>query len=181
MWITISCARGHFHSLNITLASGHTKIFHWRILFIGDGNSFACWILNSQFFRILKMINFGIPTLMYGIAGLFMTKYTEEVIVDGKSIVIHFWYQENRNSPNWIIFNQLEKLECVKGTLTMFAHSSLPGLFLDCPYTSSYQAVLGLIEPYWALGLNGPYRPYWRILLAWMDLPKNSHFSLYFR
>ena len=37
---------------------------------------------------------------MYGIAGLFMTKYTEEVIVDGKSIVIHFWYQENRNSPN---------------------------------------------------------------------------------
>ena len=54
----------------------------------------------STFFRILKVINFGIPTLMYGISGLFMTKYTEEVMVDGKSIVIYFWYQENRNSPN---------------------------------------------------------------------------------
>ena len=163
MWITISCERGHFHSLNITLASGHTKIFHWRILFIGDGNSFACWILNSQFFRILKMINFGIPTLMYGIAGLFMTRYTEEVIVDGKSIVIHFWYQENRNSPNWIIFNQLEKLECVKGTLTLpiFAHLCLGSFWIAL--------ILVLI------------RPYWRILLAWVYIPpKKSSFFLIF-
>ena len=52
---------------------------------------------------------------MYGISGLFMTKYTEEVMVDGKSIVIHFWYQENRNSPNWTISNtnQPGELECV--------------------------------------------------------------------
>ena len=174
-WITISCERGHFHSLNITLASGHTKIFHWRILFTGDGNSFACGILYStHFFRILKVINFGIPTLMYGISGLFMTKYTEEVIVDGKSIVIHFWYQENRNSPNWIISNQAEKLECVKGTLPFFARICWGFFRIDL--------ILYLLRPNWAL-----LGPYWTFLedltgKGGVDtLPKKTNVSLVLR
>ena len=80
---------------------------------------------------------------MYGISGLFMTKYTEEVMVDGKSIVIHFWYQENRNSPNWIISNQAEKLECVKGTLPFFARLCWGFFRIDL--------ILYLLRPYWAL------------------------------
>ena len=53
-----------------------------------------------KYCRILKCLNFGIPTVMYGIAGLFMATHTEEVQVDEKKIVIYFWYQENRKSPN---------------------------------------------------------------------------------
>ena len=46
------------------------------------------------------MLNFGIPTIMYGLAGLLMANHVEEVTIGDKKIVIYFWYQENRNSPN---------------------------------------------------------------------------------
>ena len=50
--------------------------------------------------RVLKVMNLGIPTLMYGIAGLVMASHTEEVSINNRDITIYFWYQENRNSPN---------------------------------------------------------------------------------
>ena len=52
------------------------------------------------FYRVLKVLNFGFPTLLYGIAGLVMTKHTEVVMVGGMPVTIYFWYKENRGSPN---------------------------------------------------------------------------------
>ena len=51
-------------------------------------------------FRVLKVLNLGVATLMYGVAGLVMTRHTEVVSVNGKLITIYFWYKENRDSPN---------------------------------------------------------------------------------
>ena len=54
----------------------------------------------DKFYRVLKVLNFGFPTLMYGLAGLLMARHSEVVIVNGKKITIYFWYKENRGSPN---------------------------------------------------------------------------------
>jgi len=56
--------------------------------------------LEDNFYRVLKVLNFGFPTLMYGLAGLVMATHTEEVEVKGRKIVIYFWYKENRRSPH---------------------------------------------------------------------------------
>ena len=56
--------------------------------------------MEDIFYRVLKVLNFGFPTLMYGLAGLIMTKHTEVVMVKGKTVTIYFWYKENRGSPN---------------------------------------------------------------------------------
>ena len=56
--------------------------------------------MEDVFYRVLKVLNFGFPTLMYGLAGLLMAKHSEVVMVDGKKITIYFWYKENRGSPN---------------------------------------------------------------------------------
>lgn len=56
--------------------------------------------LEDNFYRVLKVMNLGIPTLMYGIAGLIMASHTEEVSLNNRDITIYFWYKENRNSPN---------------------------------------------------------------------------------
>ena len=50
--------------------------------------------------RVLKVMNLGITTLMYGIAGLIMASHTEEVSLNNREITIYFWYKENRNSLN---------------------------------------------------------------------------------
>jgi len=47
----------------------------------------------------LKIINLGIPTLLYGIAGLLWAKHTEIVHTsNGRPITIYFWYPETKNS-----------------------------------------------------------------------------------
>jgi len=47
----------------------------------------------------LKIINLGIPTLLYGIAGLLWAKHKEVVQTSsGKPVTIYFWYQEAKNS-----------------------------------------------------------------------------------
>ena len=42
------------------------------------------------FYKLLKVLNFGFPTMMYGLAGLLMAKHTEGVMVEGKAITIYF-------------------------------------------------------------------------------------------
>ena len=57
--------------------------------------------LEDNFYRVLKVLNFGLPTLLYGIAGLLWAKHTEIVALPcGSKITIYFWYKENRGSPN---------------------------------------------------------------------------------
>ena len=57
--------------------------------------------LEDKFYRALKLLNFGLPTLLYGIAGLLWAKHTEIVILPcGQEITIYFWYKENRGSLN---------------------------------------------------------------------------------
>ena len=57
--------------------------------------------LEDSFYRVLKVLNFGLPTLLYGIAGLLWAKHTEIVALPcGNKITIYFWYRENRGSPN---------------------------------------------------------------------------------
>ena len=57
--------------------------------------------LEDNFYRLLKVLNFGLPTLLYGVAGLLWAKHTEIVALPcGNKITIYFWYRENRGSPN---------------------------------------------------------------------------------
>ena len=57
--------------------------------------------LEDNFYRLLKVLNFGLPTLLYGIAGLLWANHTEIVnLPTGNRITIYFWYRENRGSPN---------------------------------------------------------------------------------
>ena len=53
------------------------------------------WIEN-HFYNFLKIANFGVPCLLYGLAGLIWAKHSEEVFLEGleKPITIYFWYQE---------------------------------------------------------------------------------------
>ena len=50
------------------------------------------------FYGILKCLNFGLPTLVYGIAGLLWAKHCEEITVEGRQITLYFWYKETRGS-----------------------------------------------------------------------------------
>ena len=50
--------------------------------------------LDNAFYGVLKFINFGIPTLLYGIAGLFLARHKEYVTVDSKTFELRFWYKE---------------------------------------------------------------------------------------
>ena len=68
--------------------------------FYRDAASPPHCLLVMLMFRVLKVLNLGVPTLMYGVAGLLMTRHTEVVSVNGKLITIYFWYKENRGSPN---------------------------------------------------------------------------------
>ena len=54
-------------------------------------------LFNLQCHRISEIS--GIPTLLYGIAGLLWAKHTEIVHTsNGKPVTIYFWYQETKNS-----------------------------------------------------------------------------------
>ena len=49
------------------------------------------------FFRVLKCVHVGVPTLLYGLAGLLWARHTEKVTLpDGKHATIYFWYPEAR-------------------------------------------------------------------------------------
>lgn len=55
--------------------------------------------VEDYFYRVLKVLNFGFPTLLYGLAGLLWAKHTETVLLPcGNQVTIYFWYQENRSS-----------------------------------------------------------------------------------
>ena len=43
--------------------------------------------LEDNFYGVLKILNFGLPTLAYGISGLLMATYTESLKVNKYSIV----------------------------------------------------------------------------------------------
>ena len=96
-------AQGPSPSSNITSAGGHTRISRSRTTFTGKTTSGASEVGSITPLlcpRVLKVMNLGIPTLMYGIAGLIMASHTEEVSINSRNITIYFWYKENRNSPN---------------------------------------------------------------------------------
>ena len=85
--------------------------FNWNV----DGNNYhilrtGCWPyikyhctkrpfenLQSEdvFFRILKIINLGIPCLAYGIGSHFLIKHTDLVLTEHGSVDIYFLYKEN--------------------------------------------------------------------------------------
>ncbi len=57
----------------------------------------------NHFYNVLKVANFGIPMLLYGIAGLIWANHQETVKIDGfPPITIYFWYRETHDasSPN---------------------------------------------------------------------------------
>lgn len=54
--------------------------------------------LEDQFFRFLKIINFGLPLLFYGIAATQLITYSEIVFVRNYKIPIYFLYKEDKGS-----------------------------------------------------------------------------------
>ena len=51
--------------------------------------------LENHFYNVLKVLNFGFPCFLYGIAGLLWANHIEEVKVEGRApIKIYFWYRE---------------------------------------------------------------------------------------
>jgi hypothetical protein len=50
------------------------------------------------FYRALKVVHAGVPTLLYGLAGLLWARHTETVILpDDQRATIYFWYPEHRS------------------------------------------------------------------------------------
>ena len=57
--------------------------------------------LEDRLFRLLKFVNFGIPTFCYGCAAIFLIKYHRDVTLpDGRIVRIYFLNQENVNSQH---------------------------------------------------------------------------------
>ena len=52
----------------------------------------------NYFFNFIKLINFGLPTLAYGISALFLIKHEENVHTSKGSVKIYFLYKENKGS-----------------------------------------------------------------------------------
>jgi hypothetical protein len=47
------------------------------------------------------VLNLGLPTLLYGVAGLLWARHAETVTVPGgPAVTVYFWYKEDRGSPN---------------------------------------------------------------------------------
>jgi len=53
--------------------------------------------LEDRFYLALKVLNFGLPTLVYGLAGLAWAKHTECITVDDQQVTLFFWYKEKGN------------------------------------------------------------------------------------
>ncbi|XP_023339934.1 uncharacterized protein C15orf61 homolog [Eurytemora carolleeae] len=56
--------------------------------------------IEDIFYRALKILNLGLPTFAYGLAGLVMTGHMEIFQVENKEITLFYWYKEDRGSPN---------------------------------------------------------------------------------
>lgn len=54
--------------------------------------------LANQLFTVLKLINLGIPTLLYGISSWFFARITETVHTNSGSVTIYFAYKENEEA-----------------------------------------------------------------------------------
>lgn len=52
----------------------------------------------DSFYRVLKVLNLGVPTLAYGLAGLIWASHTESVETEKGPITIFFWYRETPKS-----------------------------------------------------------------------------------
>ena len=53
------------------------------------------------FYRALKCLHVGVPTLLYGLAGLLWARHTEQVALPcGTRVTIYFWYREDRQAKN---------------------------------------------------------------------------------
>ena len=55
--------------------------------------------LDDNFFKFMKIINLGIPTLFYGLAAKFLIRHIEIVeMPGGQKIPIYFLYEEDKGS-----------------------------------------------------------------------------------
>ena len=50
--------------------------------------------IDNIFYGALKVINLGIPLVLYGLAGLMFARHKECIHVEGKVIELKFWYKE---------------------------------------------------------------------------------------
>lgn len=50
--------------------------------------------IDNLFYGVLKVMNLGVPTLLYGIAGLFLANHKEYLNLDGITVELRFWYKE---------------------------------------------------------------------------------------
>eukprot|EP01137_Pigoraptor_chileana_P014913 Opistho-2@70159 len=53
--------------------------------------------VDDAVFRVVKMVNFGIPTLAYGIGSLLLLKRSDTVQTSKGAVKIYFLYDENGN------------------------------------------------------------------------------------
>lgn len=56
--------------------------------------------LEDRFWRALKLLNLGLPCLLYGLAGLWLIRSTEDVVVDGSPVTLYFLLDEDPASPH---------------------------------------------------------------------------------
>lgn len=53
--------------------------------------------IENHFLNALKVLNFGFPCLLYGLAGLIWANHIEKVNVENREIFIYFWYKETHD------------------------------------------------------------------------------------
>jgi Domain of unknown function (DUF4528) len=56
--------------------------------------------MENKFYEIIKVLNFGIPLVMYGLAAIFLIKHKETVTVPPKNakVKIYFLIPEDKGS-----------------------------------------------------------------------------------
>ncbi|ODN02685.1 hypothetical protein Ocin01_03998, partial [Orchesella cincta] len=54
--------------------------------------------IEDTFFRVIKVMNLGIPCLAYGIAATYLIRHTEQVNTSKGPVTIYFLYAEDRGS-----------------------------------------------------------------------------------
>ena len=75
--------------------------------------------LENHFYNGLKVINFGFPTFLYGLAGLIWANYTEQVTVKGNydtcllmlDVLLRFKFEDIEN------FTEIRKPYTVRASL----------------------------------------------------------------
>ncbi|XP_071439755.1 uncharacterized protein C15orf61 homolog [Hetaerina americana] len=54
--------------------------------------------VEDNFFRIIKLMNLGIPCLAYGVAAVFLIRHQEDVYTPKGIVTIYFLYEEDKGS-----------------------------------------------------------------------------------